>query len=278
MPIISVKQTPDGLEPLDYSGAKNLSDVARLEPDGIYDVARIFPGCQAVLLDSHFNRMERSLAMLGLDIDLDRPRLRESIRNIFHQSGYVSTRLRLCVPIASPEEVHIVLEDFQEYGSDLPKLKETGVVVHTQRVKRETPLAKTIRWVKERMKFEETLLHKPYENIILNRKNELLEGFSSNFYSIIGSTIHTSKGKVLPGIARKIVFKIAEAEYEIIPAPLKLDQILNIDEAFLTSSSRGIVPIIQIDDVIIGDGKPGAGTKALIKSYNDWVDAHLESI
>jgi branched-subunit amino acid aminotransferase/4-amino-4-deoxychorismate lyase len=51
-----------------------------------------------------------------------------------------------------------------------------------------------------------------------------------------------------------------------------------IDEAFLSSSSRGIVPIVQIDDVRIGDGMPGRLTAQLSMAYDRWVQANLEPI
>jgi branched-subunit amino acid aminotransferase/4-amino-4-deoxychorismate lyase len=60
--------------------------------------------------------------------------------------------------------------------------------------------------------------------------------------------------------------------------PLKRDQLEMIDEAFITSSSRGIVPVIQIDHVTIGQGSPGPVTNQLIIAYEEYVIQRAEKI
>ena len=53
--------------------------------------------------------------------------------------------------------------------------------------------------------------------------------------------------------------------------PLKLSQLLAVKEAFITSSSRGIVPVVQIDEVVIGQGRVGPLTKQLMAAYDEAV-------
>jgi branched-chain amino acid aminotransferase len=60
--------------------------------------------------------------------------------------------------------------------------------------------------------------------------------------------------------------------------PLELSQLGRIDEAFITSSSRGIVPVIQIDQVTIGQGSPGPITKDLMHVYEGYVVERAETI
>jgi len=59
---------------------------------------------------------------------------------------------------------------------------------------------------------------------------------------------------------------------------LKLDQLSGVKEAFITSSSRGIVPVIQIDDVRVGQGRPGKMTWMLMSAYEKYVLNHAEKI
>jgi branched-subunit amino acid aminotransferase/4-amino-4-deoxychorismate lyase len=65
--------------------------------------------------------------------------------------------------------------------------------------------------------------------------------------------------------------------------PLRKDAVHKTDipymaEAFITSSSRGIVPVIEIDGIQIGAGKPGTTTLKLRQRYLAWVSAHLEEL
>jgi branched-subunit amino acid aminotransferase/4-amino-4-deoxychorismate lyase len=59
---------------------------------------------------------------------------------------------------------------------------------------------------------------------------------------------------------------------------LKLSQLPAVKEAFITSSSRGIVPVIQIDDVRVARGRVGPVTKSLMKAYEEYVLKHAEKI
>jgi len=59
---------------------------------------------------------------------------------------------------------------------------------------------------------------------------------------------------------------------------LKLSQLSDAAEAFITSSSRGVVPVIQIDEVTIGQGRPGQITQMLMSTYNEYVLEHAERI
>jgi branched-subunit amino acid aminotransferase/4-amino-4-deoxychorismate lyase len=51
-----------------------------------------------------------------------------------------------------------------------------------------------------------------------------------------------------------------------------------LSEAFITSSSRGIVPVVEIDGITIGAGVPGAYTRKLGEVYQAWVAQHLEPL
>jgi branched-chain amino acid aminotransferase len=66
----------------------------------------------------------------------------------------------------------------------------------------------------------------------------------------------------------------AEVRY----SPLKLNQLSVVKEAFITSSSRGIVPVVQIDDVVIGEGRVGETTKMLMSAYDEYVRSHAEAL
>jgi len=61
-------------------------------------------------------------------------------------------------------------------------------------------------------------------------------------------------------------------------ASLERDQLKTIDEAFITSSSRGVVPVIQIDKVTVGQGSPGTLTRQLSAVYDEYVKENAERI
>jgi branched-chain amino acid aminotransferase len=83
----------------------------------------------------------------------------------------------------------------------------------------------------------------------------------------------------LLGITRETVLAIAqERGLEVKFQPLDRDSLAAVNEAFNTSSSRGIVPVIQIDTLQIGQGRPGAITKELMAAYEAYVRLNAETI
>ena len=89
----------------------------------------------------------------------------------------------------------------------------------------------------------------------------------------------TAQKDILLGVTRRTVLRVARGSgLDIVYRPLKRKQIPTLSEAFLTSSSRGIVPIIQIDDVMVGEGNPGPITKTLMENYKIFVMRTAERI
>jgi branched-chain amino acid aminotransferase len=89
----------------------------------------------------------------------------------------------------------------------------------------------------------------------------------------------TAQEGILLGITRQIVIEIAQNNrLEVKYQPLKRDQLSAAQEAFITSSSRGVVPVIQIDEVMVGQGRPGPITKKLSAIYDVYVTKKAEKI
>jgi len=125
---------------------------------------------------------------------------------------------------------------------------------------------------------------------LLVKDEKILEGMTSNFFYILRterSGAHSKRGvflctaaeEILLGVTRQTVIDAARGRgLEVKSQPLKRDQVAAVDEAFITSSSRGIVPVIQIDDVSVGQGSPGPITKELIAAYDAYVMEQAERI
>jgi branched-chain amino acid aminotransferase len=89
----------------------------------------------------------------------------------------------------------------------------------------------------------------------------------------------TARAGILLGITRQTVIAIAQGSgLAVRYQPLERDQLSAANEAFITSSSRGIVPVIQIDDVTIGPGSPGPITLQLSAAYEAYVIEKAERI
>jgi branched-chain amino acid aminotransferase len=265
--------TPDGLQNMDYQ-ADSLADGARYEPDGIYTVTNTYNTFQTLKLDAHLDRMEDSAQREDIALTLDRPRLRAALRQMIADAGFGDVRFRVTVPRTQPNHLILTLEPYKPPTSELVS---GGVrCVTAPGLMRRNPSAKTNDWTAQRSTFK--LSEGIYEGLLVDDTGHILEGLSSNFYAVLNGELRTAGEGVLAGIAQQIVFTIAP---EIIPLrrdAIHIDNLPDIEEAFITSSSRGVIPVIEIDGNPIGDGIPGPRTLTIRSAYVRWVEEHLEEL
>jgi branched-chain amino acid aminotransferase len=116
------------------------------------------------------------------------------------------------------------------------------------------------------------------EALILDVDDNVNEGSGENFFMIANNTIHTPKdATVLNGITRQTVMKIArDLNYNVEETNISVDDVKSSDEAFFTGTAAEVTPIIQVDNVKINDGKPGAITKKIQKIYFDTIRGRVD--
>ena len=275
MPTLIRFLTPAGLAPAPYT-ADSLVDAARHEPEGVYTITNTFEHTKVLKIDAHLDRLEDSARREGITVSLDRPRLRAALRQLIAESGFGDVRFRVTVPRRDPDQLVLSCEPFKPLPAAVFEQGVRVVLIHG--AIRHNPSAKTTDWMVDRQGIEEALPKDVFTGILVGERGELLEGLSSNFYAILAGELWTAGSGVLPGIAQLIVLEVAP---DVLPvrraAPLAAD-LQRIDEAFVTSASRGIVPVVQIDETRLGDGTPGPLTRTLRECYQAWASAHLEEL
>lgn len=276
MPCLITLLTPEGLKPVPYQ-ADSLVEAARFEPhDGIYTITNTYQTFKVLKLDAHLDRLENSARLAGIPLELDRNRLRATLRDLIGQSGYGDVRFRITIPKGDPDWLILSIEPFQPPA---PETVTNGVrCVTVPGSSRVNPAAKTTGWMHDRAAVEKALPAGIYTGLLLSETGEILEGLSSNFYAILNGELRTAGEGVLAGIAQQIVFEVAPEVLPIRKDAVSLSEIPALEEAFVTSSSRAITPVVEIDGVTIGSGKPGEKTLELRRRYVQWVNAHLEEL
>jgi branched-chain amino acid aminotransferase len=106
-----------------------------------------------------------------------------------------------------------------------------------------------------------------------HEKKIILEGTTFNFFIIKNGVImtHPADGKILPGITRKVALELAcQRGIKTKEDYFSLDDLLEVEEAFITSSTRNIVPVVRVDDIVIGSGQPGEITNKLARFFKEY--------
>lgn len=274
MPCLIRILTPDGLQAVDYSAA-SLAEAARYEPhDGVYTITNTYNTFQVLKLDAHLDRLEDSARRAEIALQLNRPALRAALRQMIAEAAWGDARFRITAGREQPDQMILSVEPFKPPA---PEVYSNGVrCITLPGSARHNPAAKTTDWMHDR---EHYLLPEGiYTGLLMDENGAVLEGMSSNFYAILDDELRTASEGVLLGIAQQIVYEVAPPIIGVRKAAIQRDDIPRLSEAFITSSSRGIVPVVEIDGITLGGGQPGMKTRALQQAYTAWVQGHLEPL
>lgn len=256
----------------------SLDEASRLLPAGVYTTFRTYQKVFVLHLRDHFDRLENSARLIGTQIQLDSDRIRVELRKMLSQFPANEARVRISIDLTiAVGEIYLILEDLH-----IPSLEEYhfGVAVVTRKMHRENPMAKVTSFITEASEIRKANRQLPInETLMVLDDGTILEGISSNFFAVRNEAIYTAGEGILTGITRKTVIDIAESLG--IPVNLhaiKVGDINNYSEAFITSASRAILPVTRINDRLVGNGQVGKITQALQIAFQQNLDAVLEEI
>jgi len=116
--------------------------------------------------------------------------------------------------------------------------------------------------------------HQAQEALFISpdEKKTVLEGTTFSFFIVKDNTVitHPLDGKILPGITRRVVLELAEKQGIVVKQEdFSYADLKDANEAFITSSTRNVVPVFAIDDIVIGNGQVGETTKKLINAFSE---------
>jgi branched-chain amino acid aminotransferase len=257
--------------------AQSLNGAASYLPQGVYTTLRTYKGNQTLPLEDHIHRLEESAALTGVTIHLRSEDLRKGIRRAIQDFWPQDTRIRVTVDTTQEHgSIYIAVEPLHVPP---PGAYEDGVWVVTQPYQRKNPRAKTTSFIARAESLRKALPEGANEVLMLAEDGRILEGTSSNFFAVRGGEIWTAGEGVLGGITRSLVLKVAlEEGLKVRYESVNVEDKALLEEAFLTSASRSVLPIRQIDEAMIGAGKPGPVTWIIMQAYWREVEQRLSEI
>ena len=257
----------------------SLLDYGFLFGFGLYETVRAYNG-KVFRLDNHLARLRYSGTRLGIIIQ---PKLiREAVKDVIKANGFKQTRLRISVSIGegtmSPNldscKQPTIAILASEYKLPSREKYQNGYKIVLSAIRRSS--LSPVTYLKSGNTMENMLARRDAkdagadEAFFLNEKNYLTEAAGSNLFIIKDSILKTPRYEsgILPGVTRVVVFELAaRLGIKVREVNLKLIDLLQADEVFITNSLIEIVPVTMIDGKLIADGKPGALTGKFMKAY-----------
>ncbi|MBM6628397.1 D-amino-acid transaminase [Mammaliicoccus vitulinus] len=265
-------------------GKINYSDRGYNFGDGIYEYIRIYDG-KVFTSKEHYERLFRSAKEIGLNLEgYSVEGLTEVTKTLAAKNNVVNGGVYIQVtrgvaprnhpfPDASTKPVFSAFS--KSYDRPYEELKN-GVKAIT---------VDDIRWLRCDIKSlnllgnvlaKEKAAQNSASEAIMHRDQTVTEGSSSNVYAVKDGKIYThpANNLILNGITRRIIKKSAEAlNIPFIEEAFTLDFLNDADEVIISSTSIEVMPVIQVNDNKIGDGKVGQITKQLQKSFDNYIES-----
>jgi branched-subunit amino acid aminotransferase/4-amino-4-deoxychorismate lyase len=111
---------------------------------------------------------------------------------------------------------------------------------------------------------------------LYHHKGIVYETTRANFFIIKNGVLITPSEGILKGITRKHVLKVARLQMKVEERIVKLDEIFDSDEIFITGTSKHILPVVNIDGKIIANGRPGTITNKLAQDFKAYYQDQID--
>lgn len=254
----------------------SLDESSKMLPGGGYTTFRTFGANRVMQFDSHIARLEETARLAGKPVTLPATHVRAALRQAV--TSYPSEEKRVRITLDLEQEIGSVYIAVEELRVPAADQYLHGVRTVTRQARRENPKAKLTNFIKTAGAIRGKLPPGINEALMV-ANGTILEGLTSNFFAIIEGELWTAEEGVLSGLTRALVLEEATATGLVIRlSPVPVDSLPRAQEAFITSASRAVLPVIQIDDLLIGDGQPGPVTLDLLARYQARIEAETEAI
>jgi len=259
----------------------SIFDRGFLMADGVYEVTSVLDG-KLIDFAGHAKRLERSLNELDMPHPAVLPDLLEVHRELVRLNGIEEGMIYLQITRGAPDDRDFVFPD--------PETTTPTVVLFTQNKPglADSPAAKQgikvisiedQRWARRDIKTVQLLFPSMgkmmakaagVDDAWMVEDGAVTEGTSNNAYIIKGNTIITRHlgNEILHGITRAAVLRFAkEAQMQVEERSFTIAEAQEADEAFITSASTFVMPVVEVDGVAVGTGAPGPVAARLREIY-----------
>jgi len=257
--------------------------------DSVYEVLRTFGG-RPFETERHLRRLRASAGRLGIAIPTPDAGLVAQVRALLDRAGNAESYVRIVVTRGVGDSSYdfdaVVGPTIVMIAKDLPPYPERhyteGIRVAVVGTRRNHPRAldpaiKSSNLLNNILAVREARARGADEPVLLTLDGLLAEGASTNLFVVKGGTLRTPplETGILAGITREVVCELAPTlGIPLREDPLGLEDLMGADEAFLTSTTRDVVPVREVDETPVGTGAPGPLTRRLMEAFREYAPAH----
>jgi len=252
------------------------NDLGFLRGYGVFDFLRTF-NKKPFLLKEHLQRFKNSSKLLNIPLPKSLKELASIIGKLLLKNNFKETTIRLVLTggigkdSLTPQEKPTLIIFAEPLHSFPAEYYRKGIKLITLEHQRENPSAKTLNYSCLLQKKPKMNLARAQE-VLYTKDGHVLECSTSNIFLFKNNTLITPKDNILIGTTRNLVLKLAKKEFKTKERKIKIKEIREADEIFITATIKEIMPVVKINNFRIGNGRVGQNTKALTKLLLQYIE------
>jgi len=250
---------------------------------GLFETMRAYEG-QVFHLESHLSRLARSAELLGLSFEA--PELKNAVGDTIKANRLSDARIRITISAGegdmSPDPgacqkptVLVLAERYQPHPQEVYQ-RGFRAVISSIRRNSQSPLSrlKSANYLESLLARQQAREAGIDEAVCLNDKGLLAEASMSNIFLVSDGKLRTpgEESGILPGITRGVILELAlKLGIKVLKEDIKLSELFQAQEAFLTNSLIEVMPLTEIEGKPVASGRPGALSRRLLAAYRKLV-------
>lgn len=266
-----------------------LEDRGNQFADGVYEVMKVLRGAP-LDQERHLDRLERSLAALRIPMPTSRRALVAILRELLTRSGLREAMIYMQIsrglaprnhpfPKAARPSLSMTVRALRRPAA---REQSEGVAVLTRPDHRWGRCdIKSISLLPNILARQEAAERGCREAWLIDAHGVVTEGSSSNAYIVDAAgrlRTHPEGPAILAGVTRHVLLDLARADgIEVVEQPFTLDDARAAEEAALSSTTSMLLPVVRVDDHVVGEGRPGPVIRRLMTLYARHLDPQRSS-
>ncbi|MHA4737541.1 aminotransferase class IV [Dyadobacter sp. MSC1_007] len=251
------------------------NDLGLLRGFGLFDYFRTYNGIP-FRWDDYWQRFENSARLLKLPLPVSQSEIEKVLADLHSMSGEKEVAFRFVLTGGyAPDSVHVVQPNLlirtESLPQDNPAGRLKGIKVLPYEYVRDLPEVKTTNYVHMVLMADE-LKRQQAADLLFHKDGEVSELTRSNIFIFTGDKLITSDRNILNGITRRVVIDLAKAHFDVEIRAVSYKEVITADEVFTTSTTKWVMPVVQIGEHPVGSGKAGKRTLFLQELFENVVN------
>ncbi len=239
-----------------------VTDLGLIRGYGIFDFLKVEKGIP-LFIEPHMERFQNSAKEMELELSYSVEDLKNMVMKLIVKNDFKKGGMKIILTGGYSDDGYLPSKNtnlvilLSTFKVPTKKVYQEGIKLILHKHFREISTVKTTNYIVP-IRLAKAIKAAKAKDVLYHWDGKVSESSRSNFFIVKkDNTIVTSTNFVLHGITRKRTLALAKAHYKIIEKDIALRELKNAKEAFVTSTTKGALPVVAVDDFKIGNGKPG---------------------